>query len=611
MGTPARYYSSTAVRTTLATSVSSTDTEIVVASSTNFPTQYPFTLILEKDSANEEILTVTSKVGTSFIVTRGFDGTSARAHAAGTSVEHGVSAKDFTDFRSHEAASNNVHDIGAGSAVVGTATSQTLSNKTLGSNLAAGGFKITGLADPTSAQDAVTKVWAETGMTSQLTLAEAARTAAQTAQASAEVAETNAETAEANAETAQAAAESARNAAQTARTGAEAAQSAAATSATNAASSATSASGSASTATTQASAASASASSAASSATAASASQSAAAASESAAATSASNAASSASAAASSESHAASSESAAAGSATSAASSATSASASASAAATSETNAAASESAAGTSETNAAASEAAASTSASNASTSASNAATSATNAAASAVDAANSAAAAATALDSFDDRYLGAKSVAPTLDNDGNALVQGALYYLNTGTAEQIGMYVFDGSGWLKASAASVASIVTYEYTATASQTVFTGVDNNSVSLSFTAGLIQVFLNGVLLNPGDDYTTTVNTVTLVSGAAVGDSLTVVAFASFNVANTYTIAQTDAAIATATAGLGGATGGGTDQIFYENGQTVTTSYTLSTNKNAVTAGPVTINSGVTVTIPSGSSWVVV
>ena len=56
---------------------------------------------------------------------------------------------------------------------------------------------------------------------------------------------------------------------------------------------------------------------------------------------------------------------------------------------------------------------------------------------------------------------------------------------------------------------------------------------------------------------------------------------------------------------------GGATGGGSDDVFYENGQTVTTNYTLSTNKNAVTAGPCTINSGVTVTIPSGSSWVVV
>ena len=56
---------------------------------------------------------------------------------------------------------------------------------------------------------------------------------------------------------------------------------------------------------------------------------------------------------------------------------------------------------------------------------------------------------------------------------------------------------------------------------------------------------------------------------------------------------------------------GGATGGGSDDVFYENGQTVTTNYTLTTNKNAVTAGPITINSGATVTIPSGSSWVVV
>ena len=56
---------------------------------------------------------------------------------------------------------------------------------------------------------------------------------------------------------------------------------------------------------------------------------------------------------------------------------------------------------------------------------------------------------------------------------------------------------------------------------------------------------------------------------------------------------------------------GGATGGGSDDVFHENGQTVTTNYTLTTSKNAVTAGPITINSGVTVTVPSDSSWVVV
>ena len=56
---------------------------------------------------------------------------------------------------------------------------------------------------------------------------------------------------------------------------------------------------------------------------------------------------------------------------------------------------------------------------------------------------------------------------------------------------------------------------------------------------------------------------------------------------------------------------GGATGGGTDDVFIENGQTVTTNYTLSTNKNAVSAGPITISSGITVTVPAGSNWAIV
>jgi hypothetical protein len=56
---------------------------------------------------------------------------------------------------------------------------------------------------------------------------------------------------------------------------------------------------------------------------------------------------------------------------------------------------------------------------------------------------------------------------------------------------------------------------------------------------------------------------------------------------------------------------GGAVGGGSDRVFMQNDQAVTTDYTLTTNKNAVTAGPVTINSGVTVTIPSGSFWSIV
>ena len=56
---------------------------------------------------------------------------------------------------------------------------------------------------------------------------------------------------------------------------------------------------------------------------------------------------------------------------------------------------------------------------------------------------------------------------------------------------------------------------------------------------------------------------------------------------------------------------GGATGGSTDDVFYENSQTVTTSYTLTTSKNAMSAGPISIDSGATVTVPSGASWVIV
>ena len=84
-------------------------------------------------------------------------------------------------------------------------------------------------------------------------------------------------------------------------------------------------------------------------------------------------------------------------------------------------------------------------TDAANSATSASNASTSASNAA---ISAASSAVAAAASYDSFDDRYLGAKSSNPTVDNDGNALLTGALYW-NTTSSE---MRVYSGSAWVTA---------------------------------------------------------------------------------------------------------------------------------------------------------------
>jgi hypothetical protein len=91
--------------------------------------------------------------------------------------------------------------------------------------------------------------------------------------------------------------------------------------------------------------------------------------------------------------------------------------------------------------TAAAASAAAAATSASNAATSETNAATSASNAATSETNAANS-------YDAFDDRFLGAKSSEPALDNDGDALLTGALFFDTTAAQ----MKVWNGSSWSQA---------------------------------------------------------------------------------------------------------------------------------------------------------------
>lgn len=265
-----------------------------------------------------------------------------------------------------------------------------------------------------------------------------------------------------------AAAASAANAAASAATigtavaDAAASASAAATSATNSANSATSASTSASTATTQATAASNSATAAATSATTATTQAGIATTQASNASTSATSAANSATSAGTSATNASNSASAASTSATNAANSATSASTSASNAATSETNAASSASSASASASTATTQAGIATTQASNAATSAitattqagiattqaTNAASSASSASTSASNANTSALAAAASYDSFDDRYLGAKASDPTVDNDGNALLTGALYF---NTVDAV-MKVYTGSAWLVA---------------------------------------------------------------------------------------------------------------------------------------------------------------
>ena len=185
------------------------------------------------------------------------------------------------------------------------------------------------------------------------------------------------------------------------------------------------------------------------------------------------------------------------------------------------------------------ASEAAAS--ASTASTQATAASSSATAAASSATASANSASGASTSetnaaasFDSFDDRYLGAKSANVGVDNDGDALITGALYFNTTANS----MRVYNGSSWADAGSAVNGTSQRVVFTATANQTTF--------SVIYDAGFVDVYLNGIKLLLATDFTGTSGTnIVLATGATVGDIVDIVSYGAFNVANTYTQAQID------------------------------------------------------------------
>jgi hypothetical protein len=404
-GSPARYYSSIAVETALSGSIpaqaqGAANTAFIVASVSGFPSNYPYTLIVDPDTSKEEVVTVYAGAGTTLSVYRGSDNTQGVAHSAGAVVRHGVSGREFRESETHIAArgfdidqtildlanQTHVHGIVTGEGVVvGTTKAQTLTNKTFSGSFTASAatFVSPTITSPTISGSPVITGLSSVGMVNSSATPKSYVDAILVLQEAS-------------------AASSATSA------------SMAATSATSAATSATSAAASAATAAASVATIAGYATSAANSA--------------SAAATSATSAAASATAAATSAASAAASTSAAAASASAAATSATSASASASAAATSATSAAASATAAATSATAAA--------------TSATSAAASATAAATSATSAAASATAAAASFDSFDDRYLGPKSTPPTVDNDGNPLTSGVIYYNTT----DFNMYVWNG---------------------------------------------------------------------------------------------------------------------------------------------------------------------
>jgi hypothetical protein len=166
-----------------------------------------------------------------------------------------------------------------------------------------------------------------------------------------------------------------------------------------------------------------------------------------------------------------------------------------------------------------------------------------AANASADAASAAASAAAAAASYDSFDDRYLGAKASAPSVDNDGNALTAGALYF-NTTTGA---MQVYDAVATAWEGITSAVSSSRWSKTAAGGETTLNGADDNAVSLSYTVGYEQVYLNGVLLVRGGDYTaSTGSSITGIAALTAGDIVEVLSWTPYSVANALTVTTIDA-----------------------------------------------------------------
>jgi hypothetical protein len=471
-----RKYSSRSQQTTLAANLTDSATSCTVVSGSallggaTVPAGTTFTVVIDPDTALEEIVDVTVVNTNTLTIVRGVENNgTGQAHSAGAAVRHMAIGRDFREANLHIEATggyndgtgaHTMHGIAAGEGdVVGTLkiqtltqktltaptitnpsisgagvdatitfegatadahetfltvaeptqdntitlpnttgtivianAAQTLTNKTMGDALNAGGFKITNLATPTLASDAVRKDFADAQVAAAATSAASAATSATSAAASATTAAASVATIAGYA-----------SAAATSATSASASATAAATSATSAATSAGSSE------------------------------------------TSAIASATSASASASSATAAATSATSAAASATAAATSATSAAASATAAATSATSAAASATTAANSVATIAGYATSSANSATAAATSATSAAASATAASTSAASAATSATSAAASYDQFDDRYLGSKTSDPTLDNDGNALLVGALYFNSVINA----MKVYNGSSW------------------------------------------------------------------------------------------------------------------------------------------------------------------
>ena len=208
---------------------------------------------------------------------------------------------------------------------------------------------------------------------------------------------------------------------------------------------------------------------------------------------------------------------------------------------TSSTAAASSATAAAASETAAAASQSAAATSAATASTQASTATTQATNSANSATASAASATSAAASYDTFDDRYLGAKASDPTLDNDGDALVDGAMFFDTTNNITKI--YDLGTTAWLRTTPTAsdqtkintVSGISAAVSNVSSISSAVSGVNAISADVS-GANAIAADISGVNAIGGDVTTTAANSanITTTAGSIANVNLTGGSIANVN-----------------------------------------------------------------------------
>ena len=149
--------------------------------------------------------------------------------------------------------------------------------------------------------------------------------------------------------------------------------------------------------------------------------------------------------------------------------------------------------------------------------------------------------------------------------------------------------------------------------FLATAGQTVRTG-------LSYVPTHVDVTVNGITLTEITDYTATNgNSITFTVALALNDEVTVVSLKTFSVADHYTQSQIDTLNYTKSASdarfkaIAAAEGGpslGTNSVIRTNAKVIAENITFAGNENGSSVGPITVNSGYTVTVASGSTWVV-